>query len=96
MPEISIIDAIYLGDYTIAFSFNDQNTGVANLRDVIFNDNRVPFSDLRDENEFTKFKIEHDTVVWENGLDLAPEFLFFVAFKESPEFQNQFKAWGYK
>jgi hypothetical protein len=96
MPEISIIDAIYLGDYKIALSFNDKNAGVADLHTIIFADNRVPFLTLRNENEFKKFKIEHDTIVWENGLDLAPEFLFFVTFKESPEFQNQFKAWGYQ
>ena len=93
---LSVIDANYLGDYKIALMFNDKNTGIANLHDVIFDDNRVPFSELRDENEFKKFKIEHDTLVWESGLDLAPEFLFFVTFKESPEFQNQFKAWGYE
>ncbi len=93
---LSVIDAHYLGDYKIALSFDNDKTGVANLYDVIFNDNRMPFSELRDENEFKKFKIEHDTIVWENGLDLAPEFLFFVTFKESPEFQNQIKAWGYE
>ena len=92
---LSVIDASYLDDYKIALSFNNKKMGVANLRDVIFNDNRVPFLELRDENEFKKFKIEHDTIVWENGLDLAPEFLFFVAFKGLPEFQTQFKAWGY-
>jgi hypothetical protein len=93
---LSIIDAVYLGDYKIALSFNDKNAGVADLHDIIFNDNRAPFSELRDENEFAKFKIEHDTIVWENGLDLAPEFLFFVTFKESREFQNQFQVWGYE
>lgn len=92
---LGVIDAVYLGNYKIALSFNDKKTGVADLRDVIFNDNRMPFLTLRDENEFKKFKMEHDTIVWESGLDLAPEFLFFVTFKESPEFQNQFKQWGY-
>ena len=93
---LTVIDATYLDDYKIVLMFNNKNTGIANLHDVIFDDNRMPFSELRDENEFKKFKIEHDTLVWESGLDLAPEFLFFVTFKESPEFQNQFKAWGYE
>lgn len=93
---LSVINAVYLGDYKIALSFNDKNSGVADLRDVIFTEQRVPFLELRDENEFKKFKIEHDTLVWENGLDLAPEFLFFVVFKESSEFEEQFKTWGYE
>jgi hypothetical protein len=93
---LAVIDASYFGDYKIALVFNDKNTGVANLRDVIFTDNRVLFSELRNENEFKKFKIEHDTLVWENGLDLAPEFLFFVTFKKSPKYQEQFKEWGYE
>jgi hypothetical protein len=33
MPEISVIDAIYLEDYKIALVFNDENTGVADSRD---------------------------------------------------------------
>jgi hypothetical protein len=93
---LSVINAVYLGDYKIALSFNDKKSGVADLRSVIFTDNRMPFSELCDENEFKKFKIAHDTLVWENGLDLAPEFLFFVVFKESSEFQQLFKTWGYE
>jgi hypothetical protein len=93
---LCVIDATYLGNYKIALMFNNKSTGVVNLHDVVFNDDRAPFSKLQDKNEFKKFKIEHDTLVWESGLDLAPEFLFFVAFKESPEFQEKFKAWGYE
>jgi hypothetical protein len=91
---LSIIDASYLDDYKIALSFNNKK-GIANLKDIIFTDHRAPFLMLRNENEFKQFNIEHETIVWKNGLDLAPEFLFFIIFKESPEFQNQFKAWGY-
>ena len=92
---LSIIHASYLDDYKIALSFNNNKKGIANLKDIIFTDHRAPFLMLRNENEFKQFNIEHDTIVWKNGLDLAPEFLFFIRFKESPEFQHQFKAWGY-
>jgi hypothetical protein len=92
---LSVINANYLGDYKIALSFNNEKNGIADLHDVIFTDSRAPFLTLRDENEFKKFNIKHGTIVWENGLDLAPEFLFFVVFQEISEFQPQFKQWGY-
>ncbi|NMM28971.1 MAG: hypothetical protein HHJ12_17205 [Glaciimonas sp.] len=38
---------------------------------------------------------ELDTVVWPNGLVLAPEFVYFTAFKNDPSLQSQFKKWGY-
>ena len=68
-------NAIYLGDYKLELTFNNGIRGKADLHDVIFNDHRMPFVELRDANEFQKFKVAHYTVVWENGLDLAPEFL---------------------
>ena len=39
-------------------------------------DHRKIFQELKDLNKFKKFKIEFDTLSWENGLDLAPEFLY--------------------
>jgi hypothetical protein len=44
---------------------------------------------------FQNFKVEHDTVVWFNELDLAPEFLCFLAFKEDKKIQDQLRSWGY-
>lgn len=34
------------------------------------------FSELKDINEFKKVHISFDTIEWENGLDLDPEFLY--------------------
>jgi hypothetical protein len=92
---LSVTKARYLGDYNILLSFNNGLSGTANLHDVIFNDKRPIFLPLRQENEFKNFKLGHDTIIWANELDLAPEFLFFITFKENKEFQEQFKEWGY-
>ena len=80
---LSVTNATYLGNYTLELAFNDGTIGRANLHDVIFNDHRAIFLELRDENEFQKFLVAHYTVVWENGLDLAPKFLLELVTKSS-------------
>ena len=34
------------------------------------------FAELRDIAEFKKVRVVFDTIEWENGLDLGPEFLY--------------------
>jgi len=36
-----------------------------------------------------------ETIIWANGADLAPEYIYFKAFKDDPDLQEQFKKWGY-
>jgi len=35
------------------------------------------------------------TVRWTNGADFAPEYLYFLAFRDLPELQEQFEQRGY-
>ena len=93
MLEVS--QAKYIGNYTLQLSFNNGRTGTANLEPTIFNDRRPIFSKLKDESNFQDFKVEHNTVVWSDELDLAAEYLFYLAFKDDPDLQEQFKGWGY-
>lgn len=92
---LQINAAQYIGDYSIHVAFNNGKAGTANLEQAIFNDQRPIFSKLRDKAHFQNFKIEHSTLVWSDELDLAPEYLFYLAFKDEPDLQKQFKAWGY-
>ena len=48
--------------------------------------------------EFAKLYVdtELETIAWPNGTDLAPEFVYFQAFKNDPSLAEQFKVWGYK
>jgi hypothetical protein len=80
---LSVKNATYLDNYKLELAFNDGTIGNADLHDVIFNDLRMLFVELRDEKKFQKFKVAHYTVVWENGLDLAPEFLFELVTQSS-------------
>ena len=73
---IEISKAKQVGDYQIELVFNNKIKGVVDLKNTIFTDHRDIFKELKDLNKFKKFKIEFDTLSWENGLDLAPEFLY--------------------
>jgi len=92
---LCVKEATYEGDYNIRLKFNNGEEGIANLKKTIFNDKRKIFSQLKKESNFTKFKIEHSTIIWSNELDLAPEYLFYLAFKKNEVYQDKFKKWGY-
>ncbi len=72
---IWVTRAKYLGEYGLHICFSDGREGCVDLHETIFGDQREIFRQLRDRDLFRRFRVEMDTVVWENGLDLAPEFL---------------------
>jgi hypothetical protein len=91
---VHVVDAKYVDGYRIEVSFNDGRKGIADLSDAL----RGPaFESLKDEFEFQRFVVdkELDTLVWENGADLAPEYLYFQAFRHDKDLQERFKKWGY-
>ena len=73
---LCVIEAKYLDGFRIMVKFNDLHEGVIDLESVIRNDHRRIFTELTDKDNFKKFNVDMDTIVWENGLDLAPEFLY--------------------
>ncbi|MEI7866425.1 MAG: DUF2442 domain-containing protein [Candidatus Methylumidiphilus sp.] len=92
---LGVQQAEYLDGYKIRLKFNNGLTGTANLEQSILNDRRAIFVKLKDEHIFRDFKLAHSTIVWFDELDLAPEYLFYLAFMEEVEFQEQFRQWGY-
>ena len=72
---LHVQEAKYLHDYVIWIRFNNGVEGEINLRDELEGE---VFEPLRDINAFKSFKVdpELETIVWENGADLAPEFLY--------------------
>ena len=71
---LHVREAKYLHDYVIWLRFNDGAQGEVDLAGEL--DGEM-FSPLRDIEQFKRFGIDPDleTIVWENGADLAPEFL---------------------
>ena len=67
--------AKYLNDYTIWVLFDNGTEGSVDLSNEL--DGEV-FESLKNIDEFKKFKVDPilETIVWENGADFAPEFLY--------------------
>ena len=91
---LHVTKANYLKDYQVEVSFNDGKTGTADLHQALTGSVFEPMKDIK---IFSQLKVdkELDTIVWPNGADLAPEYLYFQAFKEIPELQDKFRKWGY-
>jgi len=71
---LHVIAAKHVRDYVIWLRFNDGTEGEVNLAGELEGE---VFGALKDVEEFKKFHIdpEIESIVWENGADLAPEFL---------------------
>lgn len=77
-----VIEASYVKDFQIHLVFNDKKSGTVDLAQTIQNDHRPIFTELKDLEKFKNFKVDADTIVWNNGLDLAPEFLHELLLKQ--------------
>ena len=71
---LHVKEAKYLHDYFIWIKFNDGIEGEVDLEQELTGE---IFGPLKDKKLFKSFKVDPllETVVWENGADLAPEFL---------------------
>lgn len=72
---LHVKQAKYLHDYVIWLRFNDGAEGEVDLAGELEGE---VFGPLKDINKFKSFKIDPvlETIVWENGADVAPEFLY--------------------
>jgi hypothetical protein len=72
---LHVKEAKYLHDYVIWLRFNDGAEGEVDLSGELEGE---VFGPLKDARNFKSFKVDPvlETIVWENGADLAPEFLY--------------------
>ena len=72
---LHVKEAKYIRDYVIWLRFNDGAEGEINLESELEGE---VFGPLHDKTKFRRFHVdpEIETIVWENGADLAPEFLY--------------------
>jgi len=70
-----VTEARALSGFRLWLRFSDSSEGEVSLREFIEADRREIVRQLQDPVAFAAMKVDSDTVVWENGFDLAPEFL---------------------
>ena len=85
---VDIEQARYLDNYRIWLKFNTGETGVADLRDLIF---KYPAAKpLQNTEEFQRFYLDSwPTLAWECGFDVAPEALYERATGKSHTWEHQ-------
>ncbi len=76
---IYVTDAKYVGNYNIAFTFNDGLHKVVNLEQKLHGN---IFGALKDVSLFKQFKVNDWTIEWANGIDIAPESLYEMSSAE--------------
>ena len=70
---LRVVDVDYLGDYSLALTFND---GVHKQIDLSPYLQGEVFGELCDHQKFIQYALTPVTIEWANGADLAPEFLY--------------------
>ena len=91
---LHVTEAKYIGGYKVEVSFNNGRQGIADLSEALCG---PIFEPLKDKLYFSRLRVDEEleTISWPNGADLAPEYIYFQAFKHDPTWQEQFKKWGY-
>ncbi len=72
---LHVKEAKYLHDYVIWLRFNNGAEGEIDLEPELCGE---VFEPLKNIEEFKNFKVDREieTLTWENGADIAPEFLY--------------------
>jgi len=83
-----IIEVKALKKYLLYIKFEDGKEKIYDMNELIKN-NKL-YMELADINKFKKIKPLGETVIWENGMDVCPENLYFdsidiIEYKETIE-----------
>ncbi len=70
---VDVVEARYVTGHTVWLRFEDGTTGEVNLAGELWGE---VFEPLRDVDYFKQLRVDLGTIVWPNGADFAPEFLY--------------------
>ena len=70
-----VVHAHHVRDYVVFLRFQDGVEGEVDLQPQLYGE---VFEPLKDRDYFRQFRVDPDlhTIVWPNGADFAPEFLY--------------------
>ncbi len=75
MKLISVKEANYIENYSIALTFSDGLKKVVDLEKELWG---KVFEPLKNRDFFKTFSLNPFTIEWANGADFAPEFLYEI------------------
>ena len=79
---IRVVDVDYVKDYTLSITFSDGVKKVIDLQPYL---NGGVFEQLKDLSKFRQYGLNHWTIEWACGVDLAPEFLYGLPYATDNE-----------
>ena len=69
----SVTNVVPTDDHKLILSFDQKEQRIFDISPIL---NFGKFSELKDLKIFKKVHVSFDTIEWENGLDLDPEYLY--------------------
>lgn len=79
---IRVVDVDYVKDYTLSITFSDGVKKVVDLQPYL---NGGVFEQLKELSQFRQYGLNHWTIEWACGVDLAPEFLYGLPYANNDE-----------
>lgn len=86
---VSVVNAKLIKDFKLRIQFDNGESGIVDLEDVILNDPRKIFESLKDKEYFKNFNLDSWTVVWPNDFGFAPEFLYELALSQNKKLEKE-------
>lgn len=79
---IRVVDVDYVKDYTLSITFSDGVKKIVDLQPYL---NGGVFEQLKELSQFRQYGLNHWTIEWACGVDLAPEFLYGLPYANNDE-----------
>ena len=75
----AVVNVVPRNNYQIYVEFDNDECGILNMEPYL--DFGI-FSKIKDQSLFAKVRVSFDTIEWENGIDLDPQFVYDKCIKE--------------